>query len=69
MFPRPRSIIKFPDSARNRNPEEYKEHVNIHAHATWWMRPGGHRRRYPRAAAESGGFVPSKHVLPAGESG
>ena len=24
MFPRPRSIIKFPDSARNRNPEEYK---------------------------------------------
>ena len=24
MFPRSRSIIKFPDSARNRNPEEYK---------------------------------------------
>ena len=24
MFPRPRSIIKFPDSVRNRNPEEYK---------------------------------------------
>ena len=24
MFPRPRSIIKFPHSARNRNPEEYK---------------------------------------------
>ena len=24
MFPRPRSIIKFSDSARNRNPEEYK---------------------------------------------
>ena len=24
MFPGPRSIIKFPDSARNRNPEEYK---------------------------------------------
>ena len=24
MFPRPRSIIKFPDSARNRNAEEYK---------------------------------------------
>ena len=24
MFPRPRSIIKFSDSARNRNPEKYK---------------------------------------------